>query len=147
MMHKDFYASGFIYHSRSQQILLQQDNSAESEPLWSLFGGENKTSEKTPEETFGRIIYLHLKFKVNPKNIFAVYSYPHQDKNKDNFIHYAEIKKLEKFKNTKKKIFSWFTFKQIQKLKISEQTKQDIMVSQRVIASSIRKKLGERTID
>lgn len=146
-MHKDFYASGFIYHSKTAQILLQQENSAENEPLWSLFGGESKASEKSPEETFVRIIYLHLKIKLNPKNVFVVYNYPHESKNKDHFIHYAKINKLEKFKNTKKKLFSWFTFKQIQKLKISEQTKQDIMVSQRVIASSIRKKLGERTID
>ncbi|HYM65004.1 MAG TPA: NUDIX hydrolase [Candidatus Sulfotelmatobacter sp.] len=146
-MHKDFYASGFLYHSKSQQILLQQETSADSQSQWALFGGENKASEKTPEEAFERIIYVHLRFKINPKNVFAVYSYPHQDKNKDNFIHYAEIRKLEKFKNTRKKLFSWFTFKQVQKLKLSEQTKQDIMVSQRVIASSIRKKLGERTID
>ena len=144
-MHKDFYASGFLYHPRSQQILLQQANTAETGTAWALFEGESLNGE-TAEETFKRIIYSHLRLELKPKNIYSIYSYFHTVKGKDNYIHYAIIRKLEKFPNTKKTLFSWFTFKQIQKLHIPDQIKQDIIVGQRVIDSAMRKSLGQQTI-
>jgi len=145
-MHKNFYASGFLYHPKTAQILLQQQNSANTEGVWSLFGGENLKNE-TSEQSFGRIIYKTLRLKIKPNNIFPVYTYFDTKKDKDNFICYAKLTKLEKFQNTKKFSFSWFTFKQIQKLNLPAQIKQDIIVGQRVIQSSIRKGLGERTIE
>jgi ADP-ribose pyrophosphatase YjhB (NUDIX family) len=145
-MHKDFYASGFLYHPKSQQILLQQPNTADSETGWSLFGGEGLNKE-TAEETFKRVLYLHLRLEIKPKNIFPIYSYFHTDKGKNNYLHYAIVRKLEIFPNTKKTLFSWFTFKQIQKMHISDQIKQDIIVGQRVIDSAVRKSLGQQTIE
>jgi hypothetical protein len=62
-------------------------------------------------------------------------------------MHYAIVNKLEKFPDNAKTLFSWFTFKQIQKLHISNQIKQDIIVGQRVIDSAIRKSLGQQTIE
>ena len=146
LMHKDFYASGFLYHPKTQQILLQQVISANIEPIWSMLGGENLKNE-TSEASFGRIIYKVLRIKIKPNNIFPVYTYFHSEKNIDHFICYAKITKLEKFPNSKKSLFSWFTFKQIQKMNLPAQIKQDIIVGQRVIQSSIRKGLGERTIE
>ena len=145
-MHKDFYASGFLYHPKSQQILLQQPNTADSGTEWSLFEGEG-LDEETAAETFKRVIFAHLRLELKPKNIFPIYSYFHDNKGKNNFIHYAIVKKLETFPNTKKALFSWFTFKQIQKLRISNQIKQDIIVGQRVIDSAVRKSLGQQTIE
>jgi len=145
-MHKDFYASGFLYHPKTQQILLQQPTTADTGTEWSLFEGES-LNEETTEETFKRIIYFHLRLELKPKNIFLIYSYFHDDKGKDNFIHYAIVRKLEKFPDTKKTLFSWFTFKQIQKMHISNQVKQDIIVGQRVIDSAMRKSLGQQTIE
>jgi hypothetical protein len=145
-MHKDFYASGFLYHPKSQQILLQQPNTADGGTEWSLFEGEGLDRE-TAAETFKRIVFSHLHLELQSKNIFPIYSYLHDDKGKNNFIHYAIVKKLEIFPNTKKTLFSWFTFKQIQKLHISNQIKQDIIVGQRVIDSAVRKSLGQQTID
>lgn len=146
LMHKDFYASGFLYHQKTQQILLQQDTSANTEAVWSLFGGDNLKNE-TSEQSFERIISKILHIKVKPNNIFPVYTYFHSEKNKDHFICYAKVTKLEKFPNTKKSLFSWFTFKQIQKLNLPTQIKQDIIIGQRVIDSAIRKNLGEKTIE
>jgi len=144
-MHNDFYASGFLYHSKTQQILLQQQNDKDTESKWSLFIGE-KLGEETEEETFRRTIYSSLRLKLKPRAVKPIYSYFHSDKNKNNYICYAKVETLGEFENLKQKLFGWFTFKQIQKINVSEQTKQDIVVGKRVIESALRKKLGERTI-
>ena len=145
-MHKDFYASGFLYHPKTQQILLQQSSIVDSGAEWSLFEGDCLDKE-TAEEAFKRIIQTHLNLELKPKNIFPIYSYFHDKKGKNNFLHYAIINKLEKFPDNTKTLFTWFSFKQIQKLHISNQIKQDIIVGQRVIDSAMRKSLGQQTIE
>jgi ADP-ribose pyrophosphatase YjhB (NUDIX family) len=145
-MHKNFYASGFLYHSRSQQILLQQQTSADKEPTWFLFGGEGSAKE-TGEETFSRVVNAVLRLKLKAKAIFPVYKYFHEEMSRDHYISYAKIGRLEKFPETKNAAFAWFSFKQVQKLNLSEQTKHDIMVAQRVIDSATRRSLGQQTID
>ena len=100
-MHKDFYASGFLYHPKTQQILLQQPNTASTETEWSLFEGECLVKE-TAGEAFKRIIYSHLHLELKPKSIFPIYSYFHEGKGKNNFLHYAIVRKLEKFPDSKK---------------------------------------------
>jgi hypothetical protein len=144
-MHKDFYASGFLYHSRSQQILLQQQTSADKEPKWFLFGGKS-LGDETGEETFSRVVGKVLSIKLKITVIFPVYKYFHEEMKKDHYISYAKIGRLEKFPETKEAVFAWFNFKQVQKLNLSEQTKHDIMVAQRVIDSATRRSLGQQTI-
>ena len=145
-MHKDFYASGFLYHPKTQQILLQQENTADLEPTWSLFGGDGLANE-TSEGAFKRIIRSALSLDLKPNAIFQIYNYFHEERHKDNFIYYAKVRKLEKFESNKKFTYSWFTFKEIQKLHIPDKLKQDIVVGQRVIDSAIRRSLGQQTID
>ena len=145
-MHKDFYVSGFLYHRKTQQILLQQLITADSGAEWSLFEGDCLDKE-TAGEAFKRIIQTHLNLELKPKNIFPIYSYFHDKKGKNNFLHYAISKKLEKFPESADKAFAWFSLKQIQKLHIPNQIKQDIIVGQRVIDSAVRKSLGQQTID
>ena len=141
-MHKDFYASGFLYHPKTQQILLQQENKDGANNEWNLFSGENEKEEDV-KETFLRIINTHLNLKLKINSIFTIYDYTY--KGKDVYLLYAHVRKLEKFTHDTK-IFTWFTFKKIQKLTLSAQAKQDIIVGQRVIDSSIRKGLGLQTI-
>jgi hypothetical protein len=145
-MHKKFYASGFLYHSRSQQILLQQQISANKEPMWFLFGGEG-SGDDNGEEAFSRVIDDILNIKLKLSAVFPVYKYFHEEMKRDNYIIYAKIGRLEKFLETKDTVFGWFNFKQVQKLNLSEQTKHDIMVAQRVIDSATRRSLGQQTID
>jgi hypothetical protein len=144
-MHKDFYASGFLYHSRSGQILLQQKNSASKDTEWCLIGGVNLKGE-TSEQTFLRIIKQLLGLNLKPTAACSIYTYFHEGLKKDHYINYAKVTKLENFPSVKDAVFAWFNFKQIHKLNVSEQTKQDIIVGQRVIDSATRKSLGERTI-
>ncbi|PIR79860.1 MAG: hypothetical protein COU25_02940 [Candidatus Levybacteria bacterium CG10_big_fil_rev_8_21_14_0_10_35_13] len=145
-MHKDFYASGFLYHPRSQQILLQQKNTAKNLANWSLFGGKNLKGE-TAEQTFKRIIDKILNLKSKQTTIHSVYSYFHKDLHKNHYIFYTKINKLEQYSPIKDAVFAWFKFSQIIKLNISEQTKQDITVAKRVIDASIRKSLGQQTLE
>jgi ADP-ribose pyrophosphatase YjhB (NUDIX family) len=145
-MHNSFYASGFLYHPRSQQILLQQENTADIEPTWALFGGDSLGNE-TSEEAFRRIINSALKLDLKLNAVCQIYNYFHEEKHKDSFVHYAKVRKLEKFVSNKNITYGWFTFKEIQKLKIPEKVKQDIVVGQRVIDSAIRRSLGQQTND
>lgn len=144
-MHKDFYASGFLYHHKTAQILLQQTNSADQNSSWSLF--EKKAiKDKTGEETFVEIFFEHLDIKLKINTVNSIYTYSAKDGTEYN-IYYAQVKKLHKSTDSSKNGFSWFSFKQIQKLNLSEQTKQDILIGQRVIDSYIRKSLGQKTIE
>lgn len=142
-MHKDFYASGFLYHPRTQQILLQKETSKEDAP-WTLVTGKSVKNE-TDKEAFKRLIDTFYDVEIDLKSIFPVYSYFHDDFKKENFVSYAKINKLASF-NSKKVDFKWFSFREVLKIKVSEQTRQDITVIQRVIASSTRKRLGQQTI-
>lgn len=144
-MHKDFYASGFLYHPASQQILLQQQISASKTPVWALLGGKG-LKNKTGEETFLDVCFNVFELKLKLNSVHFIYTYFSKDLDKDHNIYYAEVKKLHKFPTSKKTEFAWFNFKQILKLNLLEQSKHDIIIGKRVIESSVRKSLGQQTI-
>ncbi len=122
MLSKKYYSHGFLYHPDSRQILLQQKID-EKPPVWTL---------------------LEDLKKFHPKTVLPIYDYV--VKGKKHVISYAEVKSLGNFPAAKGFSFGWFNMKQILKLGLSSQTKQDIIVGQRVIDSQIRKDTGERTI-
>lgn len=145
-MHKGFYASGFIYHPPTGQILLQKRKSAtDTQTTLSMFGGVNLSGENA-QGAFQRIIHKLLHLKLNPKSIYPVYTYFCKDMKRDHYIIYAELEKIKNF-SSKKTVLTWFSFKQAQKLQATEQTKHDITVSQRVIEAKKRKSLGQRTLE
>ncbi len=140
-MHKKFYASGFIHHLDSQQILLQQDTSSQDlSSQWFLFSGPH-TEKESPETVFKNVVKDLLKIKVD--DVLSVYSYENEKENQT--IVYAEIESLQEFPPKNGLVFNWFSFKDIPKLKITPQTKHDIVVGQRVIEASGRKSRGEHT--
>ena len=140
-MHKAVYASGFLYHPASEQILLQQNTSVSpaSSP-WSLF---EVVSEEAPETSFKNIILDLLDIKITV--VHPVYSYFNEDKEKNQFIGYSTIRTRQKFSPKKGLTFAWFSFKDVLKLQTSKQMKHDIVVGQRVIEAATRKRLGEHT--
>lgn len=138
-MHNNFYASGFLFHLRTQQILLHQPNiDKNSSSAWNMLGGEGKGEDVC--KAFQEIILKLLDVKLPTKNIFPVYDYFYNKVNKNHHIFYAEVKKLHSFPESRKGAFSWFTFKQATKLSFDSQTKQDIMVAERVIKAQARDK-------
>jgi len=145
-MHKDFYASGFIYHPKTQQILLQQVNLENETPAWSLLSEKGSTN-KTGEEIFKEMSFSKFKIELKIKNIHLIYTYFSDETKRNHNIYYAEVNKITKPSLNQKNTFGWFTFKQITKLNLLNQAKHDIVIGQRVIQSSVRKTLGERTID
>lgn len=144
-MHKVFYASGFLYHPDSAQILLQQIKSSDDKPVWTLMEIQGKGKE-TKGENFKRLAKSLLKLNLPFSQIHPVYDYYNAAAGKKYFVAYGEIDKLKEFPQRGKTIFAWFTQKQISKLSISKLTKQDLVVGQRVINSTVRRRAGEQTI-
>lgn len=129
-MHKSFYASGFLYSLKTRQILLLQSQQNDN-LLWSTMGGESNEGEEAPE-AFHRIVRRILNIDLKKKNIYPVYDYFHEPLNKINYVFYAEIKS-PRVLNALKKNFSWVSFAETLKMLFSAQTKQDVIVGERVI--------------
>lgn len=137
-MHKDFYASGFLYHIPSEQILLQQHQDSNSTSLtWSLFGGLMQPQESF-KTAFQRIMYTSLKIRLIEETIFDVYDYFNENLGKNNGVVYAELAELEHFSAKKNITFTWVNTRNINKLPISKQMKHDITIGQRVILAKGR---------
>lgn len=145
-MHKKFYASGFLYHPPTQQILLQQQIGIDSSSSWSLIGGENKNKE-TAEISFKRILDFLLDLHVTLSAIYPIYAYFDQHNATSHSISYAEVKKMKQFPSVKGMTFSWFNRRQIYKIGLDEQTRQDVTIGLRVIDAKVRKSLGLRTLE
>jgi len=145
-MHKAFYASGFLYHLPSGKILLQQQSTPGASSLWSLFGKQGLYKEKA-EATFQRVIYDLLHVKLPLTTIYPIYTYFYKDINKDHAVFYAEVKDTQRFSSINTVKYTWFTLKQVLKLDLLEQTRQDITVGQRVINAKMRKSLGFQTLE
>lgn len=141
-MHNPFYASGFLYHLRTQQILLHQPNLNDNSPsVWTIPGGAG-IGEEDPQKSFQRIIYQLLGLELSEKQIHPVYDYFNNAINSLHYVFYAKVKTMKNLSLPDNGTLSWFSFKQITKLPFSEQAKQDIIVSQRVIQAQARSDSG-----
>jgi len=140
MVSKPFYTSGFLYHLATQQILLQQSDSDSSPlPYWRMFGDFGREREDA-QTAFRRIIYEQMGLRFETKYLFPVYDYDYNTHNIIHYVFYAEVPKLYTFPLLTAGNFTWFTFKQITKLHLGSQAKQDIVVSERVINAQARSK-------
>lgn len=133
-MNLPFYTSGFLYRLKTKQILLLQTPTLDN--AWSTIGGESRAGEGATL-AFQRIMYRLLNIDLKINHIFPVYDYFHSIRNKVNYVFYAEVGKTG-IPNTPKSIFSWFTFHETAKLLFHPQTKQDIIVGERVINAKWR---------
>lgn len=145
-MHLPFYASGFLYNLKTHQILLLQPKQNNDEPsLWSTMGGESMEGEEA-QVAFQRIINKLLNINLKPKSIYPVYDYFHNTRNKLNYVFYAEVGNTKKFNDLKKGSLSWFSFGETLKLPFTLQTKQDIVVGERVINAKWREDLAKQSL-
>jgi len=141
-VHKPFYVSGFLYHLRTQQVLLHQPNLGNNSPsIWTMPGGAG-IGEEDPQKSFQRIIYQLLNLRLDEKHIHPVYDYFNDTLNTIHYVFYAKVKTMKNLSLPDNGTLSWFSFKQITKLPFSEQAKQDIIVSQRVIQAQARSDSG-----
>ncbi|MBU4017288.1 hypothetical protein KKF69_07505, partial [Patescibacteria group bacterium] len=79
------------------------------------------------------------------REVLPVYSYLNENSDEFQYIVYSQLGELRNFSSKNGQTFGWFTFKEVLKLKVTEQTKHDIVVGQRVIEAAMRKSLGEHT--
>lgn len=133
-MHKAFYASGFLYHSPSQQILLQQiDN---NKTVLSLFTGNSETGEEV-SAVFQRIIYQQLGITIPLTSINPIYDYFYKDFGTDHFLQYAEVDDIDLAANLQEQgVIRWFPLQKISKLNMPDQVRHDIIIGQRVIRAA-----------
>lgn len=144
-MHKTVYASGFLYHPKSEQILLQQ-STLNAPQLWSMFSIEGKSSVP-PGKLFADMMSKVLKINLKPKEVHEIYEYDNKKGDKEYTILYSVVSRTQEFPPKKDTLYSWFSKKQISKLPLDPQTKQDIIVGLRVIDAKLRKSLGEHTLE
>lgn len=132
-MSNTFYASGFLYNLKTQQILLIQSEQQDSTtPSWSMLGGESSEGEEA-KITFRRVISELLDLELKPKNIYPIYDYFHPPISKTNYVFYAEVKNPPKFSSTSDLNLAWVKFSETVKFLFSAHTKQDVIVGERVI--------------
>lgn len=86
---------------------------------------------------FQRIVHKQLNIELKTKDIHPVYDYFHNISNKLNYVFYAEIKNVKNFESDQDNL-SWFTFSETVKLPFTSQTKQDLVVGERVINAKWR---------
>lgn len=141
-MHKTFYASGFLYHAPTQQILLQITNSSEV-PTVTLFCGKAEKDE-TQTQVLKRILKEILHITVSESAIHPIYDYEHETEKIPQYLLYIEINDEVYEKLIKKEdSIRLVPLKQLTKQKLPEQIKQDIIVGQRVILLAEREKLTQ----
>ncbi len=106
----------------------------------------SKCLTKFSAQSFKNLVQKQLNLEIQTLSIHHIYDYYQRDLGRDNFVSYAEVESLKDFPEILNQTFAWFTLKEISKLSLSQQTKQDLIVGQRVIDSDNRRKTGERTI-
>lgn len=133
-MHKSFYASGFLYHSPSQQILLQQSTHDNTE-TFDLFRGKNKNGND-PKIVFQQCVEKALKTTIAASSVHTVYDYVH-DTLGEQFIFYVEITGQIPTSYKANANQTWVLLSKLAKLAMNEQTRHDIIIGERVIRSHI----------
>lgn len=97
-----------------------------------MFGGESFDGEEAPI-TFQRVVKKLLNVGLKDKDIYPVYDYFHETRDKINYVFYAEVKEAPVFNSTLKETPSWVSFADTLKFIFSTHTKQDVIVGERVI--------------
>lgn len=131
-MQKPFYASGFLYNLKSQQILLLQTSKQDAMSSWSMIGGESSDGEEALS-AFQRVIRKSLDMKLENSDIYPIYDYLDEEMDKINYVFYAEIKTKPNVTKFKGSDISWVSFSELSKLSFTPHTKQDLIVGERVI--------------
>lgn len=110
-----------------------------------MFGGLSQKGENA-QEAFTRVMYELINVRLYASHIYPVYDYFFHAASTIHYIFYAEVEKMPTFPLGSDAILSWFTFKQTTKLSIRDQTKHDIIISERVINAQARDKERQHSV-
>lgn len=140
-MQTSSYASGFLYSLKTHQILLLKSQPKDStDSLWSTLSGECTEGEEAGV-AFARIVNKLLNVNLRPKDIHPIYDYFNVEKDKNNYVFYAEVKNSKEFDCP----FSWVGFGETSKLPFAPHSKQDVIVGERVIHAKWREDEAKNT--
>lgn len=129
-MHKHFYASGFLFHGGTEQILLQQVETNDTSTL-TFFRAKSRKKDML-RTVFQRCVQKTLGIPIADASIRPVYDYVHENL-EEHYIFYVEMKHVTPTtKNT-----AWFPLSKLAKQPMSEQTRHDIIVGIRVIGATL----------
>lgn len=131
-MHKQFSASGFLYHPHTKQILLQQLQGDNTVKLV-LFRGSGHYG-KNPQNVFQKSLEKALGATFTASSIHPVYDYIHY-RFGEQFIFFVETGGKTPRTYESRNTTRWFSLAKLSKLTMSEQTRHDIIIGERVIRS------------
>ena len=133
-VHKPIYASGFLYHSPTGQILLQQITQ-DTDTTFSLFG-DTSHDGLDPQTVFLNCLEKSLGVKIASSDIQTVYDYA-PDGEGAKYIFYVEVTDAVPKTYNAKSNATWLHLSKLGKLPMTEQTRHDIVIGERVIRSLI----------
>lgn len=81
------------------------------------------------------------------KDVLPVYTYFDDVEKKNVFVYYAILRQKKDFPDKNNSSFVWASLKQVAKLKLAKRMEHDLIISQRVIDSALRKKRGEQYLE
>jgi hypothetical protein len=130
---KPFYASGFLYHEPTGQILLQQFGTGDDSKL-TFFRGSSNNGE-SPEIVFQRSVEKALGTTIPASSIRPIYDYVHE-KQGEQYVFYVDVPGVTPKEYKSKNKTEWYPLSKISKYDMSEQTRHDIMIGERVIRAT-----------
>jgi hypothetical protein len=133
---KSFYTSGFLYHSPTHQILLQQYAPDDKQPL-TLFQVKGSKGEN-PSDVFHRFIQETLDITLSADAVLPIYDYVH-NRLGDQFVFYVDTKEMIQPAN-ETNATTWVPLAKLSKAHLAEQTRHDIIIGERVIRAALEQK-------
>jgi len=134
-VHNSYYASGFLFHSPSQQILLLQPTH-EEDAAWGIINVSHGSTDD-PLKTFAS--YTSRLLKTPRIDAQPVYSYVDKKSQSQHSIFFADVATRQNYPETTTFRYQWFELKDLRKLRMNDSIRHDIVVGTRVIAAGIRK--------
>lgn len=128
-VHKSFYASGFLYHSASRNILLQQSIQKNIKTL-TLF--RKKSTATDPKAEFHEYLKKMLGIAIPLSSIFSVYDYTHSALG-EQYIFYALLPNKASIESISPPNTEWIPLAKLTKYPMTEQTRHDIIIAERVM--------------
>lgn len=118
--------------------MLQSGQKDATNSLWTTLGGESSSGEEDAQIVFQRVINESLSLDLILKNIYPIYDYFHDEREKTNFVFYAEVKDCQEFDSIAGNTLSWVNFDETSKFLFAAHSKQDVIVGERVINAKLR---------
>lgn len=127
-MGEKFYAGGFFFNPRTQQVLLhKRDGNTEINPhKWTFFGGSSE-GEETPTQTFVREIEEELGVKLSENQLVPLDAYINEREHMWRHVFYI-VSDMPKSQMTlgEGADFDWVSLEKVFEYDLSDRTAQDL---------------------